>query len=272
LLSLIKGDEALEIFAGHYGIQAHRGGGAPGAEDLLRTLVRYFSRLPYENISKIIKSAAGMPPEESFRLPVEVVADHLENGFGGTCFSLTFLLERMLSSLGFACHKVMAHMHMGENVHCLVVVTLGGHRFMIDPGYALYTVIPLPGRGKVVADCPHAEVEVSLDKDGYYNLHTLDASGRKWRYRFRDVPAADQDFERFWERSFAMPTLGNVCLGRITEKGHLYLRKDYLKFASHSEISKRRLGGGIDRVIEDEFGIDRRWVSMAWDVLEGRRR
>ena len=77
--------------------------------------------------------------------------------------------------------------------------------------------------------------------------------------------------ERFWLRSFAMPTLRNVCLGRITEKGHLYLRKDYFKFASPSEISKRRLGRGIDRVIEDEFGIGRKWVSMAWDVLEGRR-
>jgi hypothetical protein len=69
-----------------------------------------------------------------------------------------------------------------------------------------------------------------------------------------------------------MPTLNNVCLGRITGKGHLYLRKDYFKFASTGEIKKRKFKTGIDRVIEEEFGIDRRWVGMAWDVLQARRK
>lgn len=277
MIKPVKGDEALRVFTGHYGIAPleapgeGRAGGAP-ARDLLEVVVRDFSKLPYENISKIIKSAENDAPLESFRLPLEVVADHVEKGFGGTCFSLTFLLERMLRSLGFDCHKVMAHMHMGENVHCLVVVNLGGRRLMIDPGYALYAVIELPERGQSAVRCPHAVVQIGLDESGYYNLHTVDASGRRWRYRFLDVAAGDEAFEKHWVRSFDMPTLRNVCLGRITEKGHLYLRKDYFKFASPEDIKKRRIKTGIDRVIEEEFGINRRWVGMARDVLEERRR
>jgi arylamine N-acetyltransferase len=268
LLKTVSGDEALRVFAGHYGIGTTVG----PAGDLLEAIVRDFSRLPYENISKIIKSADHDSPLDSFRLPLEVVADHVEKGFGGTCFSLTFLLERMLSSMGFDCHKVMAHMHMGENVHCLVVVSMAGRRYMIDPGYALHAVIALPERGQNAVRCPHAVVEVSVGDDGCYNLHTVDAAGRKWRYRFPDVPAGDDEFEKHWMDSFHMPTLRNICLGRITEKGHLYLRKDYFKFASPEDITKRRLKTGIDDVIQEEFGIDRRWVGMARDVLETRRR
>jgi arylamine N-acetyltransferase len=272
LIRPVKGDEALRLFAGHYGIVPPEASGSGPSGDLLEAVVREFARLPYENISKIIKSAEHGVPLDSFRLPLEVVTDHVERGFGGTCFSLTFLLERMLRSMGFDCHKVMAHMHMGENVHCLVVVNLGGRRLMVDPGYALYAVIALPERGRTAVRCPHAVVEILRDEAGYYNLHTVDAAGRKWRYRFLDVPAGDDFFEEHWKRSFGMPTLRNVCLGRITEKGHVYLRKDYFKFASPGEIKKQRFKTGIDRVIEEEFGIDRKWVGMAWDVLEARRR
>lgn len=272
MLEPVTGDEALEVFARHF----HMAG--PGTtsdlEDggLLEALVRGFSRLPYENISKIIKSADCNSVLDSFRLPLEVVTDHFERGFGGTCFSLTFLLERMLKSLGFDCYKVMAHMNMGDNVHCLVIVRRDGHRFMIDPGYALYAVIALPDRGRTVVRCPHAMVEVSRNGAGYYNLRTADAAGDKWRYRFLDTPVEDADFERFWARSFEMPTLRNVCLARITEKGHLYLRKDFFKFASTSEITKRRYKHGIDEVIENEFGIDGKWVGLARDVLAERRK
>lgn len=282
MLRTVKGDEALEIFAHHYGIEvperpgeARRGGlwhGDLRRGDLLETVVKGFSRMPYENISKIIKSADHQAPLARFRLPLEVVIDHVEKGFGGTCFSLTFLLERMLKSLGFNCHKVMAHMHMGDNVHCLVVVDRDGRRYIIDPGYALYSVIALPERGKTAVRCPHAVVEISQDEAGNYNLHTVDAAGRKWRYRFLDIPVGDEDFEAHWLESFDMPTIRNVCLGRITGKGHLYLRKDYFKFASCDDITRRRFKRGIDRVIEEEFGIDRKWVGMAWDVLQARRK
>ena len=267
MLEPVRGDEALEILSRHYAIPT-----AGGAEDLLYALVRHFSRLPYENISKIIKSAEHDSPLDCFRLPGEVAVDHVDRGFGGTCFSLTFLLERMLRTLGFDCYKVMAHMHMGENVHCLIILRKDGRRFLIDPGYALYAVIGLPARGETAVRCPHAVVVVSRDEGGFYNLHTVDSAGRKWRYRFHDRPAADAEFEEHWARSFSMPTLNNVCLGRITEKGHLYLRKDFLRFSSADKIDKRKLKRGIDLVIEEEFGIDRKYVDMAWEVLDGRRR
>jgi arylamine N-acetyltransferase len=270
VLETVKGDEAAGIFLARAVVQRRTNG-----VRFLRDLAARFSEIPYENISKIIKSAQAANVGESMRLPVEVVTEHFEKGFGGTCFSLTFLLERMLAALGFSCYKVMADMHSGRNIHCLVVVDEGGGRYMIDPGYALYEVIGLPSQGAVAVACPHALVEVEredrADAAARYNLWTSDASGRKWRYAFTDLAVSDEEFESHWIASFTKPTLNNVCLTRMTRRGHIYFRKDFYKFTSPEAIDKRRLKDGVEAFIADEFGIDPAMTDLARRLLRERR-
>jgi arylamine N-acetyltransferase len=266
MLETVRGEEATRLFMSSSGLSVPGTGPA-----FLRRLALRFSRFPYENISKIVKLGNSSDLRECMRLPEEVVIDHLERNFGGTCFSLAFLLERMLRVSGFHCYKVMADMNSGRNVHCLVVVTEGGVKCMIDPGYALYEVIPLPGGGVRRVTCPHAVVEVERSGAGAYNVWTNDSTGRKWRYRFRDDPVSDADYETYWMASFGKPTLNNICLTRITPQGHLYFRKDYSRFASRDAISKRRVREGVEIYIQEEFGIGGDWVSLAQKILNERR-
>jgi len=259
------GDEAARIFLDHAGVP-------PGAHDMafLRQVTFGFSRIPYENISKIIKVAESGNAREALRLPTEVALDHIEKGFGGTCFSLTFFLERVLRSLGFDVYKVMADMNSGKNVHCLAIVQSMGTKYMIDPGYALYEVIRLPETNTRVT-CPHAVVEVVNAGAGKFSLWTEDASGRKWRYAFRDDPVDEADFERHWIESFAKPTLHNICLTRMTPRGHIYLRKDFFKFTSRESIDKRKVKQGVERLIQEEFGIGGDFTRAAHKILAARR-
>lgn len=293
MLETVKGDDAAGLFLSGAGIAS------PGrGVEFLRNLACHLARFPYENISKIIKSAGAEGVYGSLRLPGEVVIDHFERNFGGTCFSLTFLVERMLTALGFDCYKVMADMHSGENVHCLVIVREGESRYMIDPGYALYEVVALPGAGAVQATgtapdrtgrpatgagvgvdapdrvrvrFPHAVVEVERDAAGKYVLWTTDATGRKWRYAFRDESVGDEDFEKHWIASFTKPTLHNICLTMMTPRGHIYLRKDFFKFTSHREVDKRRLTHDVESFVQQNFGIDGRWTNLAEKILAERR-
>jgi arylamine N-acetyltransferase len=288
VLDRIRGDEAARLFLGHLGLGRRTAG-----PEFLQDLALGFARLPYENISKIIKSAeaeasGGVKPPgadgplegtkhlDALRLPLEVAEDHIERGFGGTCFSLTFFLERVLKSLGFDAYKVMADMNSGPNVHCLVVVNEGGKHHMLDPGYALYKVIDLPEAGSRRVECPHAGVEVVSEGVGQssaaYSLWTDDAAGCKRRYRFRDLPVSDREFESHWEDSFTRPTLNNICLTRMTDRGHIYFRKDFFKFSSRDSVDKRRLAGGIEGFVREEFGIAEEWTARAREILEGRRR
>ena len=267
LIETVKGDEATRLFLSHTGMAR----GASGVA-FLRDLARHLSRFPYENISKIIKNAGSEGPYQSMRFPLEVVDDHIGHNFGGTCFSLTFLLERMLTTLGFDCYKVMADMQMGRNVHCLVIVREGGKKYMIDPGYALYEVIELPSGGRTAVTFPHAVVEVERVEDDRFRLWTDDASGRKSRYVFIDKPVSEEDFESYWVDSFAKPTLNNICLTMMTPQGHIYLRRDFFKFTSRGTISKRKLKHDIESTIRQEFGISGEWTELAQRLLVERRR
>jgi arylamine N-acetyltransferase len=296
MLELVSGEEAARIYL--YYLKLGRGANLSGTPaqataiepdlsalrglDLLRQLAYHFSEFPYENISKIIKAAgagagagAGANPDliKAMRLPTEVVTDHVAENFGGTCFSLTFLFERMLTSLGFDCYKVMADMHSGRNVHCLVVVREGGRRYLVDPGYALYEVIALPDGGGERVRCPHAVVEVAATDVAadVFDLWTEDGSGRKWRYRFLDKPVPDADFEKHWLESFGKPTLNNICLTRMTPRGHIYLRKDFFKFTSAAAVEKRRISSGREALVQEEFGIRGEWVEVAQRLLDEKR-
>ena len=81
----------------------------------------------------------------------------------------------------------------------------------------------------------------------------------------------DKDFERYWVESFSKPTLHNICLTRMTPRGHIYLRKDFFKFTSRKNIEKRRLKQDIERFIQDEFGIAGDYVRTARDILTLKR-
>lgn len=238
----------------------------------LRSIARDFANLPYENLSKIIKYFRSFDPYQSLRLPEEVMIDHVEHRLGGTCFSLTFLFERILTACGFNCYKVMADMRSGKNVHCLVIVKEPMKKYLIDPGYALYEVIELPRNGYLSVQCSHALVEVATVDGVRYDLWTADPTGRKWRYCFKDIAVVEEEFERFWIESFSKPTLNNICLTKISPSGHLYLRKDFFKFTSISGIDKGYLKGGIHGFVSTEFGIDAQLVDYTLTLLEKRRK
>jgi hypothetical protein len=57
----------------------------------------------------------------------------------------------------------------------------------------------------------------------------------------------------------------------MTDQGHIYLRKDFFKFSSRDSIEKRRLAGGIERFVKEEFGIGEEWTSRAREILKARR-
>src|SRR4030067_449842 len=82
LLETERHRDAARVFYEHFSL-------APEGpvERFLERLIEQYTRIPYENLSKIIKRFASGTLEERLRLPDEVIGDHIEWGLGGTCFS-----------------------------------------------------------------------------------------------------------------------------------------------------------------------------------------
>lgn len=235
---------------------------------LLRDILKGFSHFPFENLSKIIKLQHSGP---HIRLPVEVMEDHKEMGLGGTCFSLTFLLQTILDRCGFSTYPVMADMRAGRNTHCCLVVKVGGRKYLLDPGYLLHLPVELDPAKTQVIDAGFSSVELKFDpQTQYYNLSTFNQEGRKWRYGFRDLPTSPGDFLLYWRSSFGWKGMWGIYLTRSTEDGLYYLHNDFMRRTTHQGKRNYRLKGE-DLVVGEIFGIKREIFEEAKDTLRRRR-
>ena len=234
----------------------------------LGEILEKYTHLPYENISKIIKLNQDFLSLNRIRLPEQVINEHEQYRFGGTCFSLTFYLESILKTLGFICYPVMADMRNQRNIHCALIVLLERKKYLVDPGYLLTRPMEIHPDMPRLYRTKHTGVELRFDKnDERYHLYTFDQTQTKWRYRFRDCPVSHRDFLMFWQESFFKSTMHSIVMTKIKEDGMIYLHNDYLKISSIAGQHKQRLKSNYLTVIQDVFGIDPQLVEQAQEAL-----
>lgn len=236
---------------------------------LLERLVEAFAQVPYENISKIIKLSRYHEAQDRIRQPEEVVEDHLQERLGGTCFSLTFFLQAILTQNGFSCYPVMAHMRAGRNIHCGLVALVDGAKYLVDPGYLLGRPVELhPGR-PVSFRNEFSHVELLFQpEDGAYHLYTFSGQERKWRYRFSDEPSRPQEFLRHWQDSFCKNAMHGICLNRVTPKGLIYVRKRFMREITPRGKRNVNIRHDYHTTIQEAFGIRGDLVEQALMALE----
>lgn len=255
------GNEAREIFLGHFGV----GAGDPEL-DMLRRIVTSYSSLPYENLTKIIKKFTALTPDERLRGPVEVVSGYVERHTGGTCFSLTYCLGSILTSGGFKCYPVMADMKR-PNIHCALVVEMSARRYFVDPGYLVGEPVELSD-SPVRVETTFGVVELRPRQGERYDLFTLEGEDRKWRYTVKTVAVSHAAFMRHWQDSFALPMMNNLLLTRLTPEGHLYIKNHHLRMKGSQGKANENIRSGLEARIAAEFGIPSDITAQAREHLE----
>src|SRR4030042_6413676 len=140
--------------------------------ELLNEIVQKFSRIPYENITKIINSYEIPDQDARLRYPEEIIEEHIKLAAGGTCFSLVYYLSRILEELEFSCKTCMADMNYGANIHCAIVVSMNGEEFLVDPGYLLTEPMKLSVNSSVVHETATNSVQI-VPENSDYNVYTI---------------------------------------------------------------------------------------------------
>ncbi len=253
--------DAKGLFSAHFGIEM-----ANADLRLLAEIVSSYSSIPYENLTKIIRKFTIDDPARRLRDPVEVMRGYIEDGTGGTCFSLCWCLGSILSGAGFRCYPVMADMKRA-NIHCALVVHCGTSRYMVDPGYLLGGPVELSGKN-VRLPTPFGTVELRPRTASSYDLYTVTGEERKWRYRVRTEPVPAHLFMRYWKESFSLPMMNSLQLTKLTGKGHLYVRDHHLSLRTAEKRMNENIKRKMESRIEAEFGIDGRITSRAREYIE----
>lgn len=233
----------------------------------LQEILRRFAKIPYENISKIIKLNQNWDSEAGrIRLSEEVIEDHVSNQLGGTCFSLTFFLQSILTQNGFTCYPVMADMRAGKNIHCCLIVALNSVKYLVDPGYLL--TLPM----EINSQKPkffRNELELRYDhSSAKYNLFTFNKKDCKWRYRFRDRAVPSEEFLQHWLASFGWNSMHGICLTKVIKDGMIYIHKDFMRETTFSDKRNFNIKRNYHASIHEYFGIDKQIVEQAQAALQ----
>lgn len=250
---------AVKLFCQYYNIQ-------PKWPDLpfLEEIVGHYRKLPYENLSKIIKLQQFFDSTEHFRLPEEVIEDHLRYKLGGTCFSLTFFLCCILLQHQFLCYPVIASMKNRPYSHSAILVLLENKKYLVDPGYLLANPMEIHPDFSRFYQTVQTGVELVFQKETErYHLYTFNAEQKTWRYQFQDYPISWKEFLGYWENSFYQGTMRHICLTQVREQGLIYIQNKYVKIVNSEKIQKKRIQRDMEWVVQDLFGIAPELVEKA---------
>ena len=236
---MLSGDLLASRLLSHYG---YASSAAP--ECLLRNLLLAFCRIPYENLTKIIRAhdSQGARYKES---PVEVIDYHIKHGTGGTCFALTDTLVYLLRELRYEAHPILADRRYGVDTHCAVIAKLSSQGWdLIDPGYMIFTPCPLPQSGTARYELSLSTIELRVEEPPErVSLYTLqmDSSGeRTTRHRltYKTAPVDQSEFAKAWDRSFDWEMMSYPIISAVAADSHLYIQKNSLLVRSPSTSSR----------------------------------
>ena len=242
------------MFFDHFGIVPDR----PDRETL-RTILSYFSNIPWENLTKFLRKTQNLPAENLLRLAETVISEHIEKGAGGTCFSLTEALAAVLSSAGYRCHPVMADMSHGKNIHCALSVTTGnGTLFLADPGYLVPVPVLLePGKVSEIRISGQTLTWEPSEDGSTYDLYTVDGDEKKWRYRVRLDQIGSMEFRNHWQKSFDDTGMNSLHLNRRNDGERLSAHNLNLRRVNPEGKKNEKLVEAYPEKIETYFGLSR---------------
>lgn len=237
----------------------------------ITAIARHFSRLPYENISKILKHSQHQQ-ENMFRLPDELIADHFEWHAGGTCFSLTYFLMGIFELLGYRAQPLICDLNWGSNNHSAVLLTFSGMNYLIDPGYMIFK--PLPFTGENIQSQISSDTGISLQFQAEvdkYALYTFRKNQYTRRYQFSPKPISLNKFADYWNISFELPGMDDLILTQVSGYEMLYIQGDFVKITSPQQIQKFREADRAESLIQSQFKIPMEKVEEARHILQQRK-
>ncbi len=253
-------------------LRAHQINADQTPVELLTDVARAFARLPFENLTKIIKDAEAGRVEEARRTPAEVLADHHAFGAGGTCFALTATMLYLVRALGFSAEPILADRRYGADTHSGLLVWLDGKPHLLDPGYLIVKPLPVPTAGEVHVATPFNQLILRAQDGGAkVELHTLQHKQTTYRLTFKPTPVDAGEFLRAWDVSFDAEMMRYPVLSRVVENQQVYLQKKHLLIRSVDATTTTEVPP--DRLIDEiarQFQIAPAVVAKALGLLKSK--
>ncbi len=236
--------------------------------NLLRQVCEAFSFIPFENLTKIIKSNITVTVEQKKRMPHEVIRDFLVHGTGGTCFSLNAAFISFLRAYGFDAGPVLCDRKYGVNTHCAVILHSAHGDRIVDPGYLMYQPAALPTGVSVRYENGFNDLELVPQTGNRVDLFTIMENRRTYRLSYKLDRVDDSTFFKSWEESFTFDMMRYPVLTFYRCDKHHYLQGNVLRVRSRNGTEKKVLTPDeLQWFVVHSTGIHNNIFTQAFSVV-----
>jgi arylamine N-acetyltransferase len=259
--------QVLMDFMAHFGLPPD-----DSPRTLIESMAAAFARLPYENITKIIKRAEAGSPEKARRSPSEVISGHIAWGTGGTCFSLTSALRHLVRSLGWEAEYILADRPYGQNTHCALILWIDGAPHLLDPGFLITRPVPLQATGgQIIKTGFNTLILAREDNKNGISLSTLQQGAGTYRLTYKILPPDEAEFLKAWDASFSWDMMHYPLLTHTSDSKQLYLRGSRFQIRGTDSIHRQEIPpDDLVSRIASEFHIRPSIVAHAVSILKDR--
>ena len=241
----------------------------PNYELLCKLVKAHLTRIPFENISKLLFKKQGMNYIPTLSVFLEGIKKH---NFGGTCYTNNYYFNLLLEHLGFDVKLCGADMKEPD-VHLINIVTIDEKEFIVDGGYAAPFLQPLPRYldNDFVINFGN-EKYVVRPKDDSGKTLVEQYSGSELQHWYTTKPEARkiEEFRKVIEDSYAEDAvfMNAIRLVRFTENGSVSLRNySFAETSGANVITTKIKREELPAIVSKKFGMPEELVKAALDSI-----
>ncbi len=234
----------------------------PGSGFLEALFVRFNSKVPFENASKILRDAEVADADRKPRTPDVFWADHLERGTGGTCFARVAAFDALVSALGFRSRRVLGRVR-NDYDHAALLVESPAGEVIADVGFPLSALLPArPG----LVETALGGMRATATPRGWHVAFEGGVPEGSREIEIFVASVAEEEFRSRWRSTFRHPALFLKEVSLRADRGNRALsfaRGEVRVDDLHSRL-RVPLPAPRDAALSELFGVDRDVLARAF--------
>ena len=243
-------------------------------EETLRRLLDSYTRIvPWESASRIVRRANHESQDDCPVIAEAFWESALDRGTGGTCYESNYAFYSLLRRLGYNGYLTINDMGTTIGCHSAIIIWLDGHKHLVDVGFPLHAVLPLPIRETVEVEGQFFHYRVIA---GDANRYTI------WRhphprglvFTLVDVPVSDADYRAITVHDYRRDGgqfLNEIVIHKVINEQLWRFNSDDLPWHVQVFVDGKRqnqdLDGDVAGRLSSTFGVDRDIVARAMRAL-----
>lgn len=163
-------------------------------EGTLRHLLDRYTRIvPWESASRIVRRAKYESRDDCPVFAESFWESALERGTGGTCYESNYAFFSLLLRLGYDGYLTINDMGTSIGCHSAIIIWLEGRKYLVDVGFPLHVVLPLPEREMLRVESQFFHYRIIAGEANRYTIRRR-PHPRDYVFTLVDEPVADADY------------------------------------------------------------------------------